>query len=73
MLNARSPAAVVGGNVETSSRGADVVLRAFGRALGQGTMNNLTLGSEDVVYYETIGGGPGACLDPAGQARCTWR
>jgi N-methylhydantoinase B len=40
---------------------------------GQGTMNNLTLGSEDVVYYETIGGGPGACLDPAGQARCTWR
>jgi N-methylhydantoinase B/oxoprolinase/acetone carboxylase alpha subunit len=40
---------------------------------GQGTMNNLTLGSEDVVYYETIGGGPGARLDPAGQARCTWR
>jgi N-methylhydantoinase B len=63
LLNARSPAAVVGGNVETSSRIADVVLRAFGRALGQGTMNNLTLGSEDVVYYETIGGGQGACPD----------
>jgi N-methylhydantoinase B len=66
LLNARSPAAVVGGNVETSSRVADVVLRAFGRALGQGTMNNLTLGSEDVVYYETIGGGQGACPDAPG-------
>jgi N-methylhydantoinase B len=61
LLDARPPAAVVGGNVETSSRVADVVLRAFGWALGQGTMNNLTLGSEDVVYYETIGGGQGAC------------
>ena len=34
------------GNVETSSRVADLVLAAFGRALGQGTMNNLTLGNE---------------------------
>jgi N-methylhydantoinase B len=66
LLNARSPAAVVGGNVETSSRVADVVLAAFGRALGQGTMNNLTLGDEDVVYYETIGGGQGACPDAPG-------
>jgi N-methylhydantoinase B len=66
LLNARSPAAVVGGNVETSSRIADVVLRAFGHALGQGTMNNVTLGSEDVVYYETIGGGQGACADAPG-------
>jgi N-methylhydantoinase B len=66
LLNARSPAAVVGGNVETSSRVADVVLRAFGRALGQGTMNNVTLGSEDVVYYETIAGGQGACPDADG-------
>jgi N-methylhydantoinase B len=57
---------VVGGNVETSSRVADLVLRAFGRAVGQGTMNNLTLGSEDVVYYETIGGGQGACPDGDG-------
>jgi N-methylhydantoinase B len=73
LLNARpssgdpgdSPA-VVGGNVETSSRIADVVMRAFGRALGQGTMNNLTLGDEDVVYYETIGGGQGACPDADG-------
>jgi N-methylhydantoinase B len=66
LLNARAPAAVVGGNVETSSRVADVVLAAFGRALGQGTMNNLTLGDEDVVYYETIGGGQGACPDAPG-------
>jgi N-methylhydantoinase B len=56
----------VGGNVETSSRVADLVLRAFGRALGQGTMNNLTLGSEDFTYYETIGGGQGACPDADG-------
>jgi N-methylhydantoinase B len=66
ILNARSPAAVAGGNVETSSRVADLVLGAFGRALGQGTMNNLTLGSEDVVYYETLGGGQGACPDADG-------
>ncbi len=66
LLNARSPAAVVGGNVETSSRIADVVLAAFGRAAGQGTMNNLTFGTEDVVYYETIGGGQGACPDADG-------
>jgi N-methylhydantoinase B len=58
--------AVVGGNVETSSRVADVVLSAFGRAQGQGTMNNLTLGSEQFVYYETIGGGQGACEDADG-------
>jgi N-methylhydantoinase B len=58
--------AVAGGNVETSSRVADLVLSAFGRAQGQGTMNNLTLGSEDVVYYETIGGGQGACADAPG-------
>jgi N-methylhydantoinase B len=66
LLNARSPAAVVGGNVETSSRVADVVLAAFGHALGQGTMNNLTLGTEEFVYYETIGGGQGACEDADG-------
>ena len=66
ILNARSPAAVVGGNVETSSRVADLVLRAFGRALGQGTMNNLTLGSDAFTYYETLGGGQGACPDADG-------
>jgi N-methylhydantoinase B len=66
LLNARSPAAVAAGNVETSSRVADLVLEAFGRALGQGTMNNVTLGNDDFTYYETIGGGQGACADADG-------
>lgn len=66
ILNARRPAAVAAGNVETSSRVADLVLGAFGRALGQGTMNNLTLGSDRFAYYETLGGGQGACPDAAG-------
>jgi N-methylhydantoinase B len=66
LLNARSPAAVAAGNVETSSRVADLVLAAFGRALGQGTMNNLTLGNDDFAYYETLGGGQGACPDADG-------
>jgi N-methylhydantoinase B len=66
LLNARPPAAVAAGNVETSSRVADLVLRAFGHALGQGTMNNLTLGSERFTYYETLGGGQGACADADG-------
>ncbi len=66
LLNARPPAAVAAGNVETSSRVADLVLRAFGRALGQGTMNNLTLGNDDFTYYETLGGGQGACPDADG-------
>ncbi|MGA2164217.1 MAG: hydantoinase B/oxoprolinase family protein [Solirubrobacteraceae bacterium] len=58
--------AVAAGNVETSSRVADLVLGAFGRALGQGTMNNLTLGDERFSYYETLGGGQGACPDADG-------
>ncbi len=66
LLNARPPHAVVAGNVETSSRVADLVLAAFGRALGQGTMNNLTLGNERFTYYETLGGGQGACPDADG-------
>jgi N-methylhydantoinase B len=66
VLNARAPAAVAAGNVETSSRVADLVLKAFGRALGQGTMNNLTLGNDSFAYYETIGGGQGACADADG-------
>jgi N-methylhydantoinase B len=61
-----SAPAVAGGNVETSSRVADLVLAAFGRALGQGTMNNLTLGNDEVVYYETIAGGQGACPNAPG-------
>src|SRR4051795_930932 len=66
LLNAQPPHAVVAGNVETSSRVADLVLAAFGRALGQGTMNNLTLGNDDFTYYETLGGGQGACADADG-------
>ena len=66
LLNARPPAAVAAGNVETSSRVADLVLAAFGHALGQGTMNNLTLGNDSFTYYETLGGGQGACHDADG-------
>jgi N-methylhydantoinase B len=66
LLDARPPAAVAAGNVETSSRVADLVLQAFGRACGQGTMNNLTLGNDDFSYYETLGGGQGACPDAPG-------
>ena len=66
LLDAAPPAAVAAGNVETSSRVADLVLSAFGRACGQGTMNNLTLGNDDFSYYETLGGGQGACPDADG-------
>jgi N-methylhydantoinase B len=70
-LNARPGAdgvkpAVAAGNVETSSRVADLVLAAFGRACGQGTMNNLTLGDGRFSFYETLGGGQGACPDADG-------
>jgi N-methylhydantoinase B len=66
LLNAAPGAAVAAGNVETSSRVADLVLGAFGQALGQGTMNNLTLGDDAFSYYETLGGGQGACADADG-------
>ena len=62
----RPGAAVAAGNVETSSRVGDLVLSAFGRAQGEGTMNNLTLGDQSFSYYETIGGGQGACADADG-------
>ncbi|MEN3280975.1 MAG: N-methylhydantoinase [Solirubrobacteraceae bacterium] len=65
LVNARSPAAVVAGNVETSQRIADTVLLALSEAIdlpaqGQGTMNNLVMGGPGWTYYETIGGGQGA-------------
>jgi N-methylhydantoinase B len=71
LVNARPPAAVAAGNVETSCRIADVLFAAFGQAIavpaqGQGTMNNLTVGNERFTYYETIGGGQGACPDADG-------
>ncbi len=73
VVNARPPAAVAAGNVETSQRIVDVLLRALAGALpgvipaaSQGTMNNLTIGGTDprtgrqFAYYETIAGGMGA-------------
>ncbi len=73
MVNARTPAAVAGGNVETSQRIVDVLLGALAQAVpdripaaSQGTMNNLSIGGWDpergryYTYYETIGGGMGA-------------
>jgi N-methylhydantoinase B/oxoprolinase/acetone carboxylase alpha subunit len=79
VVNARRPAAVAGGNVETSQRITDVVFGALGLALpdrmpaaSQGTMNNITLGGLDprtgrrFAYYETLGGGMGGRLGMAG-------
>ena len=79
IVNARPPAAVCGGNVETSQRIVDAVLGALGTLLegrlpaaSQGTMNNLTLGGADPVtgepftYYETMAGGAGAGPDRPG-------
>jgi N-methylhydantoinase B len=73
IVNARPPAAVAGGNVETSQRIVDVLLRALSKAIpdripaaASGTMNNLTIGGVDprtgkpFAYYETIAGGMGA-------------
>ncbi len=72
VVNALRPAAVAGGNVETSQRIVDVLLKALAQALpdripaaSQGTMNNLAIGaahpdpSRSFAYYETIGGGAG--------------
>ena len=72
VVNARPPAAVAGGNVETSQRIVDVLLRALAEAIPEripaaasGTMNNLTIGGSDPLtgepfaYYETIAGGMG--------------
>ncbi|TMJ98094.1 MAG: hydantoinase B/oxoprolinase family protein [Actinobacteria bacterium] len=71
LVNALSPAAVVAGNVETSGRIVDVLFRALAQAVdvpaqGQGTMNNVTIGNGRFAYYETIGGGQGACPEADG-------
>jgi N-methylhydantoinase B len=73
VVNAAAPASVAAGNVETSQRITDVLLRALAQALperipalSQGTMNNITVGGLDprtrapFAYYETVGGGMGA-------------
>jgi N-methylhydantoinase B len=79
VVNASPPAAVAGGNVETSQRIVDVLLRALAQAMpdripaaASGTMNNLTIGgidprtNEPFAYYETIAGGMGARPSKAG-------
>ena len=79
IVNALPPAAVAGGNVETSQRIVDTLLRALAQALpdripaaSSGTMNNLTIGGIDprtnlpYTYYETIAGGLGASPSSAG-------
>lgn len=67
-LNPSAEAAVVGGNVLTSQRITDLVLKAFQAcAASQGCMNNLTFGDENFGYYETIAGGHGAGPDWHGQ------
>ena len=79
MVNAQPPAAVAGGNVETSQRIVDVLLRALAQAIPEripaaasGTMNNLTIGGADLrtgkpfAYYETIAGGMGARPNKSG-------
>ena len=61
MLNPEYPAAVVAGNVETSSCITDALYGALGvMAAAQGTMNNFTFGNDRYQYYETISGGSGA-------------
>ena len=73
IVNARPPAAVCGGNVETSQRIVDVLYKCLAAAMpgripaaSQGTMNNFTFGGVDprtqkaVAYYETVSGGMGA-------------
>ena len=79
IVNAEPPAAVAGGNVETSQRIVDTLLRALAQALPEripaassGTMNNLTIGGIDprsghpYTYYETIAGGLGASWEGPG-------
>lgn len=79
IVNAQYPAAVAGGNVETSQRIVDTLLGALAQALpdripaaSQGTMNNLLFGGYDpfrkraFVYYETLAGGAGACPNADG-------
>jgi 5-oxoprolinase (ATP-hydrolysing) len=67
MLNPRSPAAVVAGNVETSMCVTNALYGALGTmAAGQCTMNNFTFGNGRYQYYETIAGGSGAGPEFAG-------
>lgn len=76
VLNARYPAAVAAGNVETSMRLVDLICRALSEAIpeqipaaSQGTMNNMAMGGQKPTrwdFYETLAGGAGACLSHPG-------
>ena len=75
VVNAKPPAAVAAGNVETSQRIADVLLGALAQAApdrvpaaSQGTMNNVLVGNDEFAYYETIAGGQGGRPGRAGQS-----
>jgi N-methylhydantoinase B len=75
VVNARFPAAVAAGNVETSQRIADVLLGALAQAApdrvpaaSQGTMNNVLIGNDEFAYYETVGGGQGGRPGKPGQS-----
>jgi N-methylhydantoinase B len=75
IVNARPPAAVAAGNVETSQRIADVLLGALAQAApdrvpaaSQGTMNNVLIGNDEFAYYETVAGGQGGRPGRAGQS-----
>ncbi len=81
IVDARFPAAVAGGNVETSQRIVDTILGALANAVpdripaaSQGTMNNTTIGGFDprykrsFAYYETLGGGMGASAAHNGES-----
>ncbi len=74
-MDATAPAAVAAGNVETSQRIADVLLGALAAAApdrvpaaGQGTMNNILIGSDEFAYYETLAGGQGGRPSGPGQS-----
>ncbi|MBV8387103.1 MAG: hydantoinase B/oxoprolinase family protein, partial [Acidimicrobiia bacterium] len=75
IVAARPPVAVGAGNVEVSQRVADVCLGALAQALpgrvgaaGQGTMNNVLVGGDGWVYYETLAGGQGGRPGRAGMS-----
>ena len=75
LVAARPPAAVGAGNVEVSQRVADVCFGALAQACpdrvaaaGQGTMNNVLVGGDGWVYYETIAGGQGARPERTGMS-----
>ncbi len=75
LVNARPPAAVAAGNVETSQRIADVLLGALAQAApdrvpaaSQGTMNNVLIGNDHFAYYETVAGGQGGRPGKPGQS-----